>query len=133
MCQAQSATLTIAEAFNLAYESWQAARDTRKRKEKRQEGRRKEECSCEKKKNDTAVNDKIVNTCADKDSEEKVVEQSPNSGFNNSMVDDDAKDAVKEDVLLIDLASPEAENTWQSVRIQGHQEQEEDMDQSFTE
>merc|ERR1711892_1521118 len=43
---AQSATLTIAQAFSLAYEYWQAAKE-RRRRERKKESRREEECSCE--------------------------------------------------------------------------------------
>ena len=44
--QAQSATLTIAQAFNLAYSYWLAANEKRRRKEKERKSRG-IECSCD--------------------------------------------------------------------------------------
>ena len=52
--QAQSATLTIAQAFSLAYEYWQAAKERR-----RKERRREEECSCERR---VGWGDRVIHT-----------------------------------------------------------------------
>ena len=139
--QAQSATLTIAQAFSLAYEYWQAAKE-RRRRERKKESRREEECSCERR---GERGDRVIhareNTC-EKDpksiesveasattedminiiSDEKCIDTSPSSGYNSSMTDSQEANGDETnigDVLLIDLSSPKGENgsTWNDVTI----------------
>ena len=62
--QAQSATLTIAQAFNLAFEYWQSAKERRRRKERKVESRRGDECSCDRRgKRDNKVIHARENSC----------------------------------------------------------------------
>ena len=146
--QAQTATLTIAQAFNLAFEYWQAAKQ-RRRKERRLGSRRKEECSCERKGGDRVIHTEGKVNPEEKNvvenSDDKILDTSPSSGYNSSM--NDSQDADDEDlkndvgeVLLIDLSSPKEESTstWNDVTIvdiDSYEEscEEENMDLSFTE
>lgn len=136
---AQSATLTIAQAFNLAFEYWQSAKERRKRKERKMESRRGDECSCDRRgKRDNKViharenscekvpkSSADVEGCTPKNIEEKMPDTSPSSGYNSSMTDsqeadgEDLKAVEDGEMLLIDLSSPKEEktSTWNDVSI----------------
>jgi len=157
---AQSATLTIAQAFNLAFECWQSSKERKRRRERKLERKRDDECSCE---IGLGRENKVTNT---KDTDcQKVkgkdlascldtkIDISPSSRYNSSLTDSqdaegDGKKGNMEDKLLIDLSSPGEESktitdTWNGVSIVDidkdnqkwehfEEDQDENMDLSFT-
>ena len=131
--QAQSATLTIAQAFNLAYSYWLAANEKRRRKEKERKSRG-IECSCDprarsrgasssrvtKTKEAVHCNLKSSSNTSQTMSESKTT--SPISNSERESVSEKSLGAKQEaeERLLIDLRSPgQEEGPWSEIRIGG--------------
>ena len=99
---AQAATLTIAQAFNLAFDCWKEVQEKRKRQKQTESQCR---CGCERKEGGTIVS-------------------SPSSGYNSAGTagseETEPGGGGGEERLLIDLSSPGdglQETSWEDVRI----------------
>jgi len=147
---AQSATLTIAQAFNLAYECWKSSKERKTRKKKKMKVRNSEQCTCESNKQRTMKSSSNRVENIDKNScEDKLFDTSPSSGYNSSLTgsqETDCDGQEGEERLLIDLNSPCVEgktmiDCWKGVTIVDtdtnnhdllHEDQNDCMDISFT-
>jgi len=128
---AQSATLTIAQAFNLAYSYWLAANEKRRRKEKERRSRG-IECSCDPRaRSRGASSSRFAKTkeaihCHQKSSSSKT-EAMSESKTTSSISDSERVSETEpsygakkesEERLLIDLRSPgQEEGPWSEIRI----------------
>jgi hypothetical protein len=122
---AQAATLTIAQAFNLAFECWQREKEKRK-KEKSRESEPGCCCGCERKEENRLVGPEEAGRkeCEVRSPRQEVQE---------------AREGGKEERLLIDLSSPGdglQEVDWEDVRLvvprQGWTQFQEEEEQTFT-
>lgn len=130
--QAQSATLTIAQAFNLAYSYWLAANEKRRRREKERKSRG-IECSCDPRARSRGASSSRVSKtrdvvhCHQKSSSSKTETMSERKtspiSYSDSVLEPEQSYGAKkeeEERLLIDLRSPgQEEGPWSEIRIGG--------------
>jgi len=122
---AQSATLTIAQAFNLAYSYWLAANERRRRREK--ERRSRLECSCDRRKVKTEVPNNTAITKFEPDlvpdstkSKTETTSESDSSQDSSGSNQHQEADSNKTETLLIDLRSPgdnDNSTKWSEISI----------------
>lgn len=127
---AQSATLTIAQAFNLAYSYWLAANEKRRRREKERKSRG-IECSCDPRARSRGASSSRVSKtrdvvhCHQKSSSSKTETMSERKtspiSYSDSVLEPEQSYGAKkeeEERLLIDLRSPgQEEGPWSEIRI----------------
>jgi len=124
--------LTIAQAFNLAFECWKTAKEKKRKAEKKKE--KKETCSCEK--------TRKVEECSKKQRSGRNSD-SPFSASNRrpsveNRFSEETNSCSHEEILLIDLSSPrneESSTTWADVELVEENlktDNEEDLDMCFT-
>ena len=129
--QAQSATLTIAQAFNLAYSYWLAANEKRRRREKERKSRG-IECSCDPRARSrggsssrVAKTREVVHCHQKSTSKTETISERKSSpiSFPDRVLEPEKSYGAKkeeEERLLIDLRSPgQEEGPWSEIRIGG--------------